>query len=70
MYNLPEQYLLNNILKCTHLRLIYLSVVLHVDDNDGDSFASQEFARVPSSGGSLYYTNGESSDTVWPSMYV
>ena len=48
----------------------YLSVVSHVDDSDGDNFASREFARVPSSGGSLYYTNGESSDTVWPSMYI
>ena len=47
----------------------YLSIVSHVDDSDGDNFASREFARV-SSEGNLYYTNGESSDTVWPSTYM
>ena len=48
----------------------YLSVVSHVGNHDDDNFTSREFARVPSSGGNLYYTNCESSDTVWPGTYV
>ena len=48
----------------------YLSVVLHLDDHDGNSLVSLEFARVPSPGSNLYYTNNESSDTVWPSMFM
>ena len=48
----------------------YVSVVSHVDDRDFSNFTSQEFARLPPSGGNLYYTNGESSDTVWPGMCI
>ena len=40
----------------------------HLDDNG--TFTSQEFAMLPTSGGSLHYTNGESPDTVWPGIYV
>ena len=50
-------------------RFIECMCIPHVDDDDGN-ISSPEFGRVPPSGGNLYYTNGESSDTVWPGMYV
>ena len=48
-----------------HALLLYIP---HADDDYGN-ITSQEFARLSPSDDNLYYTNGESSDTVWPGMH-